>query len=242
MALTAAVVAFLSQPDLAPTTRAKYRQTLAVLEEDLGAAPVTGAAIGAVIVQRWHRASPATWNRQLATMRSFAGYCQRTGLLDIDGEIGLPRRADKQDHTRSIPLASLERLWERRDVALRERTLWRLLYETAARADEALCLDVEDLAIVGKRARTRAKGGAVDWLFFGSGSARLLPRLIAGRARGPVFLSSLRPSPARAPAVGDLCPLNGPRTVVVSARRGAARRAHRLDSSPVSPLGADASR
>lgn len=49
----------------------------------------------------------------------------------------------------------------------------------------------------GKRARTRSKGGDVDWLFFGAGSARLLPRLIAGRRTGPVFLSSLRPSPAR---------------------------------------------
>jgi len=36
-----------------------------------------------------------------------------------------------------------------------------------------------------------------------------LPRLIAGRRDGPVFLSSLRPSPARAPAAGDICPLTG---------------------------------
>jgi len=82
-------------------------------------------------------------------------------------------------------------------VELRERTLWRLLDETAARADEVLRLDVEDLDIPANRARTRFRGGDVDWLFFGSGSARL-PRLIAGRRAGPVFLSSLRPSPARA--------------------------------------------
>jgi hypothetical protein len=103
------------------------------------------------------------------------------------------------DPTRSIPLASLELLWERRDIDLRrERTLWRLLYETAARADEVLRLDIEDLDIPARRARTRSKGGDVDRLFFGSGSARLLPRPIAGRRAGPVFLSSLRPSlPAR---------------------------------------------
>ena len=35
VALAAAIDAFLSQPDLAPTTRAKYRQTLAVLEDAL---------------------------------------------------------------------------------------------------------------------------------------------------------------------------------------------------------------
>ncbi|MGH2941754.1 MAG: hypothetical protein ACRDLN_03125, partial [Solirubrobacteraceae bacterium] len=185
-ALAAAVDAFLSQPDLAVTTRAKYRQTLGVLEVELATSPVTGAAIGGVLAQRWRDAAPATWNRHLATVRSFARYCQRNGLLDIDGDILLDRRAEKHDQTRSIPLASLERLWERRDIALRERTLWRLLYETAARADEVLRLNVEDLDIGGKRARTRSKGGDTDWLFFGSGSARLLPRLIAGRRTGPV--------------------------------------------------------
>lgn len=208
-ALAAAVDAFLSQPDLAVTTRAKYRQTLAVLEVELGTAPLTGAAIGGVLVQRWRDAAPATWNRNLATVRSFARYCQCNGLLDIDGDIVLDRRAEKHDQTRSIPLATLERLWERRDIALRERTLWRPLYETAARADEVLRLNVEDLDVAGKRARTRSKGGNTDWLFFGSGSARLLPRLIADRRAGPVFLSSLRASPARAPATADLCSVTG---------------------------------
>jgi integrase len=170
---------------------------------------VTGAGLAGVVAQRWHHASPATWNRHVATVRSFARYCEHTRILAIDGDVELQRRAEKHDHTRSIARASLERLWERRDIDLRERTLWRMLYETAARADEVLRLNIEDLDIPAKRARTRSKGGDVDWLFFGSGSARLLPRLIAGRRAGPVFLSSLRPSPARAPAAGDICPLTG---------------------------------
>ena len=37
--VAAAIDAFLSQPDLASTTRAKYRQTLMVLEDGLGDAP-----------------------------------------------------------------------------------------------------------------------------------------------------------------------------------------------------------
>jgi integrase len=186
-ALAAAVDAFLSQPDLAVTTRAKYRQTLAVLEVELATAPVTGAAIGGVLAQRCRDAAPATWNRHLATVRSFARCCQRDGLLDIDGDIVLDRRAEKHDQTRSIPLASLERPWERRDLALRERTLGRLLYETAARADEVLRLNVEDLDVAGKRARTRSKGGDTDWLFFGSAIALVsgaAPHLRALRRRG----------------------------------------------------------
>lgn len=56
---------FLSQPDLAARTRAKFRQTLVgVVEDEIGDAPVTGAGLAGVVEQRWHHASPATWNRQ----------------------------------------------------------------------------------------------------------------------------------------------------------------------------------
>jgi hypothetical protein len=88
--LAAAIDAFLSQPDLASTTRAKYRQTLAVLEDELGDAPVTGAALAGVVEQRWHHASPATWNRHVATVRSFARYCERTRILVIDDALPSP--------------------------------------------------------------------------------------------------------------------------------------------------------
>ena len=66
--LAAAIDAFLSQPGLAPTTRAKYRQTLTVVQDALGDAPVTGAGLAGVVAQRWHHASPATWNRHVATV------------------------------------------------------------------------------------------------------------------------------------------------------------------------------
>lgn len=59
--LVTVIDAFLSQPDLASTTRAKYRQTLMVVEDELGDAPVTGAGLGGVVVvvveQHWHHAA-----------------------------------------------------------------------------------------------------------------------------------------------------------------------------------------
>ena len=64
---------------------------------------------------------------------------------------------------------------------MREKALWRLLYETAARAQEVLSLNVEDVDLENKRARVRSKGGDTEWLHLQSGSGRLLPRLIAGR-------------------------------------------------------------
>jgi integrase/recombinase XerD len=37
-----------------------------------------------------------------------------------------------------------------------------LLYESAARAEEVLCLNVEDLFTADKRGKVAAKGGAVE--------------------------------------------------------------------------------
>ena len=41
--------------------------------------------------------------------------------------------------------------------------------------------------------RVRTKGGATEWVFCQTGSAQLLPRLLAGRTAGPVFLADRRP-------------------------------------------------
>ena len=92
-----------------------------------------------------------------------------------------------------------------RDVALRDKTLWRLLYETAARANEALCLNVEDLDVPNRRAAIRGKNGEIDYLHWQTASGHLLSRLIAGRSAGPVFLTDRRASLSRAPATVDLC-------------------------------------
>jgi integrase len=104
---------------------------------------------------------------------------------------------------------SLERLFRRDDVPVREKCLCRLLYETAARAQEVLSLNFEDVDLDNKRARTTSKGGDTEWLHFQSGSARLLPRIIAGRQTGPLFLADRRPAPARTPATVDVCPVTG---------------------------------
>jgi integrase/recombinase XerD len=98
-------------------------------------------------------------------------------------------------------------LWRRGDLGMREKALWRFLYETAARATEALSIsNVEDLDLDNKRVRVRSKGGDTDWLHFQTGSARLLPRLIDERARGPPVLADSAPVAARAPAAVDRCP------------------------------------
>jgi integrase/recombinase XerD len=70
-----------------------------------------------------------------------------------------------------------------------------------------LALDVEALDLANRRARVHSKNGAVEWVFWQTGSAQLLPRLLAGRTSGPVFLADRRPT--RAAAAPDLDPVSG---------------------------------
>ncbi len=219
-----AAATFLAQPDLAVSTRRSYHQTLSRLERELGTdqplATLTVDQITAAVAAAWGGRAPATWNRHVATVRSFLGFCRRRRWLADDLAVELQRRPEPADHTKAIPLPELERLWRRDDIGVREKALWRFLYETAARATEALSINIEDLDLDNKRVRVRSKGGDTDWLHFQTGSARLLPRLTAGRTRGPLFLADRAPVPARAPAAVDRCPETG--RARLSYRRAAA--------------------
>jgi len=209
----AAVDAFLARGDLAASSRRSYAQTLNRLAADIGAdravAVLDADVLDGVVQDAWGACAPATWNRHVATARSFVAFCRRRGWLAADVVVGVDRRREPADRTRAIPYVQLERLWRRSDVAVREKALWRLLYETAARASEVLSLDVGDVDLENRRAVVRSKGGDLELLHFQTGSARLLPRLIAGRTSGPVFLTDRRPAPGRAPATVDVCPVTG---------------------------------
>jgi site-specific recombinase XerD len=123
-----AVDAFLAQPDLAATTVRSYRITLDRLAGELGSGhrlrSVTGDELDATLRRLWSRRAPATWNRQVATVRSFLRFCHRQGWLSAEVQLGAVRRREHADRTRSVPLAGLERLWRRSDVAVREKATW----------------------------------------------------------------------------------------------------------------------
>jgi len=53
----------------------------------------------------------------------------------------------------------------------------------------------------------RSKGGATEWVFWQTGTAQLLPRLLTGRRAGPVFLAGR--APTRAVATVDADPATG---------------------------------
>jgi integrase len=91
-------------------------------------------------------------------MRCACGYWRDQGWLAGDPTTLLRRRRCAPDNSRALPRADVERLLTREDLALRGWTLWRLLYETAARSAEVLHLDVEDLDLPNRRAKVRRKG------------------------------------------------------------------------------------
>ena len=210
--LGAAVDAFLAQPRPA-TTACTYARTLERLAGQLGRdrplAGVTGDELADAASALWGTLAPRTWNRHLATVGSFLAWCRRHGWPAGDLKLRADRRAASEDDTRAIPLPELERLWARPDVPLRERALWRLLYDSAARAEEVLGLDVPDLDLANRQARARVKGGHVRPLHFQTAAARLLAKLVAGREAGPVFLTERRAAAHRVMAATDLDPGSG---------------------------------
>lgn len=204
-ALGAAAEEFLAGAGLGPATVRAYGQTLRrlrlALGDDLPVAALTAARVSGVFATAWPDASPRTWNRHVSAVRSFAA---RAGLGDLAA--GLEHRPAVAAPAGPIGADRLAELWHRPGVPLRERTLWRLLHESAAGVGTVLALNVEDLDLNDRRARAGS-----TWVSWRSGTAALLPELVAGRSRGPVFLADRRPGPGRTPAAADLCPETGRR-------------------------------
>ncbi|GGW72573.1 hypothetical protein GCM10010381_66630 [Streptomyces xantholiticus] len=114
---------------------------------------------------------------------------------------------------------AIDRLIAQREVHLRERTLWRMLYETAGRAEEILGVNIEEVDFAGRRCLVKAKGArtkgrrrgqaredyVLETVYWDAGTARLLPRLLKGRTRGPVFVTHRRPGPGKVVSPRDVC-------------------------------------
>jgi len=167
--LDAAVGEFLAELVNHNTARS-YATPLRALVVEFGADTAVAALdreasatrIGVWFARRWGTASPATINARLDALRSAAGWWRDQGWIAGDPFRRIRRQARTPDRTRAVGRDEIEALLTRPKVALRERTLWRLLYETAARTDEVLSLDADDLDLRNRRATVRRKGAAAD--------------------------------------------------------------------------------
>ncbi|MGW5258607.1 tyrosine-type recombinase/integrase [Streptomyces sp. NPDC004012] len=169
--------------------------------------PALPEALAELAAARADAMDPDTVNRELPVVRKAIRRWLRQGWIAADPTFGIERRPSPPDNTKALTLPQVSAVWRLEGVSLRDKTLWRLLYETAARAEEVLCLNVEDLFTADKRGRITAKGGAIERIHWQSGAAQLLPCLIAGRTEGPLFLTERRAG-AGTPTM-DICPATG---------------------------------
>lgn len=174
-------------------TRRAYSGTLRRLAleygSDSGVADITAESLAEWFTEAWSDRAPATWNRNLDAIRSACAYWSDQGWLAEDPGRLLRRRRQRPDRDRALSREQVDELLTRESIPLRCRLLWRMLYETAARASEILGLDVADLDLPNRSARVRRKGGSLDVVVWQTGTARLLPRYLKGRSDGPLFLT-----------------------------------------------------
>ncbi|WP_456094008.1 tyrosine-type recombinase/integrase [Nocardia aurantiaca] len=211
----------------AVNTRRGYAVALDALVRDFGPDSDVGLLeperVGGWFTLKWGNKSAQTFNVRLAALRSAREYWRKQGWLVGDPLSRLVSRAVPPDHSRALTRDEVAALLGM-DAPLRERVLWHMLYETAARAEELLLLDIPDLDMPNRCATVIRKGGATDIVAWQTGTARLLPRLLAGRRTGPLYLTDRKAKSVVAKT--DTDPDSG-RAVVVPAGARGTRGPHR---------------
>lgn len=207
--LADAVAAFLDTITVVNTRRG-YAVPLSRMVRDFGADSNVGQ-LDPDRVAGWFRfvwggCAAKTFNTRLTALGSACAYWRRQGWLSGDPLVRLRTRSAPPDTSKALSRAAVAAILGS-NAAVRERLLWTLLYESTARAEEVLLLDVPDLETVNRRAAVTRKGGARDVIVWQTGTARLLPRLLAGRKSGPVFLTDRKAKPSV--ALVDIDPTTG---------------------------------
>ncbi|OEV02632.1 tyrosine-type recombinase/integrase [Streptomyces oceani] len=210
-----------------PNTVRNYGIGVGKTAERLGGgrplATVADDEVGAALEQLWGTAAVNTWNARRASVLSWLSWCGERGH-DAPAVPGWAKRLGTPDSETPVrSKMAVDRLIARREVRLREKTLYRMLYETAGRAEEILGVNIEDLDLAARRCPVKAKGAkpksrrrgkaredfVLETVYWDAGTARLLPRLLKGRTRGPVFVTHRRPGPGKVVSPRDVCPDTG---------------------------------
>ena len=128
-------------------TAVKYRQTLAALGGQLDGAgqaaasdvavlgtPAGASALEAAFTAAFGQLAPATRARHLSALRSALAWWAEAGWVTADPTARWARPKVPVDTTRALTRVQIAAIWKL-DVPLRDKALWRMLYETAARAE-----------------------------------------------------------------------------------------------------------
>lgn len=156
----------------------------------------------------WGAKAAKTFNIRLTALGSACAYWREQGWLAGDPLVRLRAKPAPPDTSRALSKQRVADILGS-DAPLRERVLWHMLYESSARAEEVLMLDVPELDTTNRCAVVTRKGGARDLIAWQTGTARLLPRLLVDRKSGPVFLTDRKARPSVAKTDVDPSTLRG---------------------------------
>lgn len=183
--------------------------------------PEAAARLAAATTARAAVAGARTVNRELSALRSAVGWWQDQRWIDSDPTAGLRHLSRPARPPLALGAAQQAELL-RAPAGLREHTFWRLLADTGAPAEEILALNADEVDLAGHGTRPGLRAGrglsgaglGVGGSGLGGAALRWTPAtsdrlswLLAGRSRGPVFLTERR-APAGTPDA-DVCPLTG---------------------------------
>ncbi|MFG3054323.1 hypothetical protein ACGFZP_25665 [Kitasatospora sp. NPDC048239] len=163
--------------------------------------PDSAARLHAAVAHRSAGTDARTLNRELSTLRAAVTWWRAQGWIDTDPAAALRPQPLPAAGPPALGPDDLRILFALR-APLREQALWHLLHESGAPIEAVLALDADNLDLPGRR--TRPPAAPLTWQ---TGTARLLPLLLAGRTTGPLFLTDRR-APATTPAA-DRCPHTG---------------------------------
>lgn len=114
-------------------TRRSYGDVLDKLADQLGAerrlADIGQDELAEAMQTLWAPAAPSTWNQRRAAVGSWLAWCAKNGYPAPTMPASLERRPEHAGETRALERAAIQRQLTRKDVPLREKALWRLLYE-----------------------------------------------------------------------------------------------------------------
>ncbi len=205
--LTSAFAQFLDSAPFARRTRESYTDDLAPLLVQYGQSDIS--VLTAEIIQaylaRQDTLAPTTYNRRLASLRSFLNFLHTQGWQISDLLVGVERKPERTRETRALDAQRVESVL-RQITDPRDRALFWLIYDGGLRCQEALTIDIEDISWPDRSIAIHGKGDRPREMFFSRAVGTLLDKYLLTRGQprsGPLFVTQRK---ARLPRRADLTP------------------------------------
>ncbi len=166
-----------------------YLGDLAALDDTLGDSGVTALAeidlshLRAFLAAQSHAGlARSSISRRAASVKTFFGWAQRTGWIDVDPSARLKAPGRDQHLPDVLAVDQAASLMDLAAVAsddddpvrIRNRAMVELLYATGMRVGELCGLDVDDVEVPDLQARVLGKGGKERMVVFGDPAGRVL--------------------------------------------------------------------